>query len=161
MLLWLFLYVRTGPKGVINDWRKFKLDSVDQTIPQNKRELLRQMSSHREDDKERLNRKVDGNTHWIAHWVKHTIFYFIEYKTDPTIIAQLFATKNKKICTNRRINHSLGNLYKAKVTNIYKRHWHRDAHKQKHTVHTATIYCGLPWPRTLFVRCLIRKQAKQ
>uniref|UniRef100_A0A3Q0QRT6 Phosducin n=1 Tax=Amphilophus citrinellus TaxID=61819 RepID=A0A3Q0QRT6_AMPCI len=48
----------TGPKGVINDWRRFKLDSVDQTVPQNKRELLRQMSSPREDDKERLNRKM-------------------------------------------------------------------------------------------------------
>lgn len=51
-----------GPKGVINDWRRFKLDSVDQTVPQSKRELLRQMSSPREDDKERLNRKVDGIT---------------------------------------------------------------------------------------------------
>nr|XP_020480736.1 phosducin-like [Monopterus albus] len=48
----------TGPKGVINDWRRFKLDSVDQSVPQNKRELLRQMSSPREDDKERLNRKM-------------------------------------------------------------------------------------------------------
>ncbi|XP_031730754.1 phosducin-like isoform X1 [Anarrhichthys ocellatus] len=48
----------TGPKGVINDWRRFKLDSVDQTVPQSKRELLRQMSNPREDDKERLNRKM-------------------------------------------------------------------------------------------------------
>ncbi|XP_062260812.1 phosducin a [Platichthys flesus] len=48
----------TGPKGVINDWRRFKLDSVDQTVPQNKRELLRQMSSTREDDKDRGNRKM-------------------------------------------------------------------------------------------------------
>lgn len=48
----------TGPKGVINDWRRFKLDSVDQTTPQTKRELLRQMSSPREDDKERVNRKM-------------------------------------------------------------------------------------------------------
>lgn len=48
----------TGPKGVINDWRRFKLDSVDQTVPQKKRELLRQMSSPREDDKERPLRKV-------------------------------------------------------------------------------------------------------
>ncbi|XP_075887369.1 phosducin a [Nelusetta ayraudi] len=48
----------TGPKGVINDWRRFKLDSVDQTVPQRKRELLRQMSSPRDDDKERLNRKM-------------------------------------------------------------------------------------------------------
>ncbi|XP_068605240.1 phosducin-like [Brachionichthys hirsutus] len=48
----------TGPKGVINDWRRFKLDSVDQTVPQSKKELLRQMSSPREDDKERVNRKM-------------------------------------------------------------------------------------------------------
>lgn len=52
------LWESVGPKGVINDWRRFKLDSVDQTVPQSKRELLRQMSSPREDDKERLNRKV-------------------------------------------------------------------------------------------------------
>lgn len=37
------------------------MDSVDQTVPQRKRELLRQMSSPRDDDKERLNRKVFGN----------------------------------------------------------------------------------------------------
>lgn len=49
-----------GPKGVINDWRRFKLDSVDPTVPQRKRELLRQMSNPREDDKERVNRKVRG-----------------------------------------------------------------------------------------------------
>ncbi|XP_062857296.1 phosducin b [Trichomycterus rosablanca] len=36
----------TGPKGVINDWRRFKLESMDQdALPPNKRELLRQMSS--------------------------------------------------------------------------------------------------------------------
>lgn len=69
---WRFAFMKTrgfvtlvcvspGPKGVINDWRRFKLDSVDQTVPQNKRELLRQMSSPRDDDKERLNRKVNGN----------------------------------------------------------------------------------------------------
>lgn len=56
-----------GPKGVINDWRRFKLDNVDQTVPQSKRELLRQMSSPREDDKERLNRKVDVNMHRTLH----------------------------------------------------------------------------------------------
>lgn len=53
-----FVFVSLGPKGVINDWRRFKLDNVDETVPQRKRELLRQMSSPREDDKERLNRKV-------------------------------------------------------------------------------------------------------
>ena len=56
-----------GPKGVINDWRRFKLDSVDQTVPQNKRELLRQMSSPREDDKDRGHRKVDTNNHRDSH----------------------------------------------------------------------------------------------
>ncbi|TSW21801.1 phosducin [Bagarius yarrelli] len=36
----------TGPKGVINDWRKFKLESMDQeTLPTHKRELLKQVSS--------------------------------------------------------------------------------------------------------------------
>lgn len=65
-----------GPKGVINDWRRFKLDNVDQTVPQSKRELLRQMSSPREDDKERLTRKVDVNTHRTSHTGKHTIDRF-------------------------------------------------------------------------------------
>lgn len=40
---------------------------MDQTVPQSKRELLRQMSSPREDDKERVNRKVDGQTHPNLH----------------------------------------------------------------------------------------------
>ncbi|KAM3603995.1 uncharacterized protein V6R79_004998 [Siganus canaliculatus] len=48
----------TGPKGVINDWRRFKLDSMDQAAPQTRRELLRQMSGPREDDRERINRKM-------------------------------------------------------------------------------------------------------
>lgn len=67
-------FLITGPKGVINDWRRFKLDSVDQTVPQNKRELLRQMSTPREDDKERVNRKVEGNTHTTSHTLKHYIY---------------------------------------------------------------------------------------
>uniref|UniRef100_A0A8C6UWX6 Phosducin b n=1 Tax=Neogobius melanostomus TaxID=47308 RepID=A0A8C6UWX6_9GOBI len=37
---------QTGPKGVINDWRRFKLESMDKdNLPPAKRELLRQMSS--------------------------------------------------------------------------------------------------------------------
>ncbi|XP_077188783.1 phosducin [Paroedura picta] len=55
----------TGPKGVINDWRKFKLESEDKnTLPLNKKEILiRQMSSpHRFNDKsenrDRLIRKM-------------------------------------------------------------------------------------------------------
>lgn len=52
----------SGPKGVINDWRRFKLESMDQeSLPPQKRELLRQMSSpHRPKDDGRggLNRKV-------------------------------------------------------------------------------------------------------
>ncbi|XP_056125112.1 phosducin b isoform X2 [Rhinichthys klamathensis goyatoka] len=40
------MVTHTGPKGVINDWRKFKLESMDQEVlPPSKRELLRQMSS--------------------------------------------------------------------------------------------------------------------
>ncbi|XP_061831775.1 phosducin b [Nerophis lumbriciformis] len=52
----------TGPKGVINDWRRFKLESMDQdNLPPAKRELLRQMSSpHKklDDTKANLNRKM-------------------------------------------------------------------------------------------------------
>uniref|UniRef100_A0A673BUF0 Phosducin n=1 Tax=Sphaeramia orbicularis TaxID=375764 RepID=A0A673BUF0_9TELE len=46
----------TGPKGVINDWRRFKLDSVDQTTPQTKRELLRQIKVGRHEDESCLKR---------------------------------------------------------------------------------------------------------
>ncbi|XP_048108495.1 phosducin b [Alosa alosa] len=53
---------QTGPKGVINDWRRFKLESMDQeALPPQKRELLRQMSSpHKPKDEARggLNRKM-------------------------------------------------------------------------------------------------------
>uniref|UniRef100_UPI00398F6D0F phosducin b n=1 Tax=Pristiophorus japonicus TaxID=55135 RepID=UPI00398F6D0F len=36
----------TGPKGVINDWRKFKLETEDhETTASNKKQLLRQLSS--------------------------------------------------------------------------------------------------------------------
>ncbi|NWS66130.1 PHOS protein, partial [Crotophaga sulcirostris] len=56
----------TGPKGVINDWRKFKLESKDiDSLPLSKKEILRQMSSpHRsfskddKDTRERFCRKV-------------------------------------------------------------------------------------------------------
>lgn len=52
----------TGPKGVINDWRRFKLESLDQeNVPSAKKELLRQMSSpskSKEDSRANLNRKV-------------------------------------------------------------------------------------------------------
>lgn len=48
----------TGPKGVINDWRRFKLESMDQeSLPPQKRELLRQMSSSHK-HKENPNRKM-------------------------------------------------------------------------------------------------------
>uniref|UniRef100_A0A8C2X6M2 Phosducin n=1 Tax=Cyclopterus lumpus TaxID=8103 RepID=A0A8C2X6M2_CYCLU len=59
---------------------RFKLESVDQTVPQNKRELLRQMSSPREDDKERLNRKMsvqeyemiqEEDEHCLKRYRKH------------------------------------------------------------------------------------------
>ncbi|NWH75764.1 PHOS protein, partial [Piaya cayana] len=54
------------PKGVINDWRKFKLESKDlDSLPLSKKEILRQMSSpHRsfskddKDTRERFCRKV-------------------------------------------------------------------------------------------------------
>ncbi|XP_005997344.1 phosducin [Latimeria chalumnae] len=58
--------MNTGPKGVINDWRKFKLESEDhETVPSGKRELLRQMSSpyrsqsrDEKDTRERFSRKM-------------------------------------------------------------------------------------------------------
>ncbi|KAJ6657391.1 hypothetical protein lerEdw1_002558 [Lerista edwardsae] len=57
----------TGPKGVINDWRRFKLESEDKdTLPLNKKEvLIRQMSSpyrpqskNYKDNKDRFSRKM-------------------------------------------------------------------------------------------------------
>lgn len=55
-----------GPKGVINDWRRFKLESLDQeNLPPSKKELLRQMSSPnraKDDSRANLNRKVESNT---------------------------------------------------------------------------------------------------
>lgn len=52
----------TGPKGVINDWRRFKLESMDQeNLPPAKRELLRQMSSPsrvKDGSRANLNRKM-------------------------------------------------------------------------------------------------------
>ncbi|GCC30967.1 hypothetical protein chiPu_0009421 [Chiloscyllium punctatum] len=57
--------MNTGPKGVINDWRKFKLESEDhETTPSNKRQLLRQLSSpyrslsKGKDTREKLSRKM-------------------------------------------------------------------------------------------------------
>ncbi|XP_056271237.1 phosducin-like [Pseudoliparis swirei] len=53
---------QTGPKGVINDWRRFKLESMDQeNLPAAKKELLRQMSSPsrpRDESKSSINRKI-------------------------------------------------------------------------------------------------------
>ncbi|KAF7661806.1 hypothetical protein LDENG_00253870 [Lucifuga dentata] len=51
---------QTGPKGVINDWRRFKLESMDQeNLPPAKRELLRQMSSPNKSNEDfRGNRKM-------------------------------------------------------------------------------------------------------
>ncbi|TRY56829.1 hypothetical protein DNTS_004100, partial [Danionella cerebrum] len=54
-------HIFAGPKGVIQDWRKFKLESEDNvSIPANKRELLRQMSNPKssEDPREKINRKM-------------------------------------------------------------------------------------------------------
>lgn len=59
-------YFVPGPKGVINDWRKFKLESEDSdSVPPSKKEILRQMSSPQsrddKDSKERFSRKVRRN----------------------------------------------------------------------------------------------------
>ncbi|CDQ67776.1 unnamed protein product [Oncorhynchus mykiss] len=49
--------IQTGPKGVINDWKKSKCE--DQDTPPSKKELLRQMSNPQSDDiPDRLNRKM-------------------------------------------------------------------------------------------------------
>lgn len=59
--------VSAGPKGVIHDWRKFKLESEDhESTPQKRRELLRQMSNPKantDDNNEKINRKVITQYH--------------------------------------------------------------------------------------------------
>ncbi|KAM9327146.1 phosducin [Gastrophryne carolinensis] len=58
--------MNTGPKGVIHDWRKFKLVSEDQdAVPASKKEILRQMSSpfkatnkEEKDTREKFTRKM-------------------------------------------------------------------------------------------------------
>ncbi|XP_008822487.1 phosducin [Nannospalax galili] len=62
----------TGPKGVINDWRKFKLESEDgDSIPPSKKEILRQMSSPQsrddKDSKERISRKMSIQEYELIH----------------------------------------------------------------------------------------------
>ncbi|XP_075396619.1 phosducin [Tenrec ecaudatus] len=62
----------TGPKGVIHDWRKFKLESEDgDSIPPNKKEILRQMSSpHSRDEKDsqaRYGRKMSIQEYELIH----------------------------------------------------------------------------------------------
>ncbi|XP_044122229.1 phosducin [Mustela lutreola] len=62
----------TGPKGVINDWRKFKLESEDRdSIPPSKKEILRQMSSphdrNNKDLKERFSRKMSIQEYELIH----------------------------------------------------------------------------------------------
>ncbi|VCW96948.1 unnamed protein product, partial [Gulo gulo] len=61
-----------GPKGVINDWRKFKLESEDRdSIPPSKKEILRQMSSphnrNNKDLKERFSRKMSIQEYELIH----------------------------------------------------------------------------------------------
>lgn len=59
--------VSAGPKGVIHDWRKFKIESEDhESTPQKRRELLRQMSNPKantDDNNEKINRKVITQYH--------------------------------------------------------------------------------------------------
>lgn len=61
----MLLVPSIGPKGVINDWRRFKLESMDQeNLPAAKKEILRQMSSPsgpKDDSRANLNRKVQPN----------------------------------------------------------------------------------------------------
>lgn len=62
-----------GPKGVINDWRRFKLESMEQeNLPAAKKELLRQMSSpnkQKDDSRANLNRKVLYSPFWTLGMV--------------------------------------------------------------------------------------------
>ncbi|XP_001516854.1 phosducin [Ornithorhynchus anatinus] len=64
----------TGPKGVINDWRKFKLESEDSDSVPSKKEILRQLSSpHRRDNKdsrERIRRKMSVQEYELIHQEK-------------------------------------------------------------------------------------------
>ncbi|XP_008144186.2 phosducin [Eptesicus fuscus] len=62
----------TGPKGVIHDWRKFKLESEDNdSVPPSKKEILRQMSSPQsrddKDSKERFSRKMSIQEYELIH----------------------------------------------------------------------------------------------
>ncbi|XP_059531470.1 phosducin [Myotis daubentonii] len=62
----------TGPKGVIHDWRKFKLESEDNdSVPPSKKEILRQMSSPQSrddrDSKERFSRKMSIQEYELIH----------------------------------------------------------------------------------------------
>ncbi|KAM9705884.1 phosducin [Dama dama] len=62
----------TGPKGVINDWRKFKLESEDNdSVAPSKKEILRQMSSPQnrddKDSKERFSRKMSVQEYELIH----------------------------------------------------------------------------------------------
>ncbi|XP_004275285.1 phosducin [Orcinus orca] len=62
----------TGPKGVISDWRKFKLESEDNnSLPPSKKEILRQMSSPQsgddKDSKERFSRKMSVQEYELIH----------------------------------------------------------------------------------------------
>ncbi|NWS94392.1 PHOS protein, partial [Mionectes macconnelli] len=66
---------RSRPKGVINDWRKFKLESEDrESLSLSKKEMLRQMSSpHRsfsrddKDTRERFCRKMSMQEYELIH----------------------------------------------------------------------------------------------
>ncbi|MEE6496305.1 hypothetical protein FKM82_002294 [Ascaphus truei] len=65
----------TGPKGVIRDWRKFKLESEDQeAVPPSKKEILRQMSSpykppskENKDTREKFSRKMSMQEYELTH----------------------------------------------------------------------------------------------
>jgi len=70
------MFLPAGPKGVINDWRRFKLESMDQeNLPAAKKELLRQMSSPsrpRDESKSSINRKVAPQVCcWVQYSPKH------------------------------------------------------------------------------------------
>lgn len=82
-----------GPKGVINDWRRFKLESMDQdNLPPAKRDLLRQMSSPngpKDDSRANLNRKVQTNYQTSANYNASDLFlYVIDIENNITFVSQ-------------------------------------------------------------------------
>ncbi|XP_067846559.1 phosducin-like [Heptranchias perlo] len=78
-----FSATNTGPKGVINDWRKFKLESEDhETASANKSQLLRQPSSPQQS----LNKEDKGTRENISRKMSVQEYEMIHGKEDETYL---------------------------------------------------------------------------